>query len=98
MSKSKERYVIVRCDRASSFAGVFESRTGQEVVLRNARRIWYWSGAASLSQLAMCGVKNPNQCKFAMPVDRIELLDAIEVIDTTPAARKNIEEVPLWQA
>lgn len=58
------KYVIVRTYSAGVFAGELESRTGQEVVLRNARRIWYWSGAASLSQLAMEGTKDPANCKF----------------------------------
>lgn len=52
------KYVIVRTYSAGVFAGELESRTGQEVVLRNARRIWYWVGAATLSQLAMEGTKN----------------------------------------
>lgn len=47
------KYVIVRTYTAGAFAGELESRNGREVVLLNARRIWYWSGAASLSQLAM---------------------------------------------
>ena len=44
------KYVICRTYSAGVFAGYLESRNGQEVVLRNARRIWYWKGAASLSQ------------------------------------------------
>jgi hypothetical protein len=48
-----KKTVIVRTYTAGVFMGDLESRTGQEVVLTNARRIWYWSGAASLSQLAM---------------------------------------------
>ena len=44
-------YVIIRTYSAGVFAGYLEKRNGQEVVLRKARRIWYWDGAASLSQL-----------------------------------------------
>ncbi len=92
------KYVIVRTHSAGVFAGQLESKTGQEVVLRNARRIWYWSGAASLSQLAMEGTKNPSECKFPCAVDRVELLQAVEILDTTDAARKSIEGVPVWSA
>ena len=91
------KYVIVRTYSAGVFAGELESRTGQEVVLRNARRIWYWSGAASLSQLAMEGTKNPNNCKFPCEVDRVELLQAIEILDVTPEARESIKKVPVWE-
>lgn len=91
------KYVIVRTYSAGVFAGELESRTGQEVILRNARRIWYWSGAASLSQLAMEGTKDPANCKFPCEVDRVELLQAIEILDVTPAAEKSIKEVPVWK-
>ena len=91
------RYVIVRTYSAGVFAGELESRTGQEVVLKNARRIWYWSGAASLSQLASEGTKDPNGCKFPCEVERVELLQAIEILDVTPEAEKSIKGVPVWK-
>ena len=64
MKDKQERYVIVRTYSAGVFAGVFESRKGQEVVLTDARRIWYWKGAASLSQLAMEGTRDPVAVSF----------------------------------
>jgi hypothetical protein len=97
-SKTKLRYVIVRTYSAGVFAGELVSRKGQDVVMKNARRIWYWSGAASLSQLAMHGTSNPESCKFPCAVDRVELTQAIEILDVTPAARKSIAEVPTWEA
>lgn len=90
------KYVIVRTYSAGVFAGYLESREGREVVLRNARRLWRWAGAASLSQLAMQGVSKPDQCKFPCEVDRIELLEAIEILGVTYAAKANIEAVPVW--
>lgn len=91
------RYVIVRTYSAGVFAGELESRNGQEVVLKNARRIWYWAGAASLSQLAMEGTAKPSECKFPCPVDRVELMQAIEIIDCTAKAVESIKGVPVWQ-
>lgn len=91
------KYVIVRTYSAGVFAGELESRNGQEVVMRNARRIWYWSGAASLSQLAMEGTKDPANCKFPCEVDRVELLQAIEILDVTQQARESIKGVPIWK-
>lgn len=93
----KGKYVIVRTYTAGVFAGNMESRNGQEVVLTNARRIWYWSGAASLSQLAMEGTSNPSGCKFPCEVNRVELLQAIEILDVTLKAEKSIKEVPIWK-
>jgi hypothetical protein len=91
------KYVIVRTYSAGVFAGNLESRNGQEVVLVNARRIWYWAGAASLSQLAMEGTKKPEECKFPCEVERVELLQAIEILDVTEIAEKSIKSVPNWE-
>lgn len=97
-TQQTERYVIVRTHSAGAFAGVFESRAGREVVLRDARRLWYWSGAASLSQLATAGTSKPQSCKFPALVARVELLEAIEILDVSPEARQSIEAVPVWHA
>jgi len=91
-------YVIVRTYSAGVFAGNLESRNGREAIVRNARRIWYWDGAASLSQLAMEGTKKPENCKFPCEVDKVELLEVIEILYTTKEAEKSIKEVPIWSA
>ena len=91
------KYKIVRTYSAGVFAGEIVSRKGQEVVMKNARRIWYWSGAASLSQLAMEGTKDPENCKFPQEVNRVELLQVIEIIDVTSEAEKSIKAVPVWK-
>ncbi|MCR4293651.1 MAG: hypothetical protein NUV76_12330 [Candidatus Kuenenia sp.] len=91
------QYVIVRTYSAGVFAGYLESKRGQEVILTNARRIWYWEGAASLSQLAMEGTSKPERCKFPLSVDRVELLQAIEILSCTEKAKKSIEGVAIWK-
>ena len=91
-----KKYVIVRTYSAGVFSGELESRIGQEVVLRNARRIFRWDGAATLSQLAMEGTSKPENCQFPCEVDRVELLETIEILDTTEKARKSIKDVPVW--
>lgn len=92
-----EGYYIVRCDRAGVFAGNIKERNGQEVTMTNARRIWYWDGASTLSQLAMEGTKKPHNCKFTMPVDEILLLEAIEIIRCTDVAEILIKGVYEWK-
>ena len=92
----KKRMVIVRAHTAGAFAGEFISRKGQEVILKNARRLWYWAGAASLSELAMRGSSKPGECKFPCKVDRVDLLQVIEILDMTPQAIKSLNEVPIW--
>ena len=98
MKKNYEgRYCVVRGDRSGVFAGNVESRKGQEVIIKNVRRLWYWDGACSISQLAKDGTAKPSRCKFTVTVDEIELLDAIEIIECTAKAEQSIKEVSEWK-
>lgn len=90
-------YKIVRTYSAGVFAGYLESRNGQDVILRKVRRLWYWDGAASLSQLAEEGVSKPQNCKFPQEVDKIELLNVIEILDCSEKAKKSIDNVKIWK-
>src|SRR3990167_10950612 len=87
------KYVIVRTQSAGVFAGYLKEKTGETIILKNARRIWYWSGACSLSQLAMEGTKKSNECKFPCEVGSIELNQVIEIIDATQEAKESIASV-----
>jgi len=93
----KGEYVIVRTYSAGVFAGIIESRNDKEVVMRNARRLWYWDGAASLSQLSVDGVSKPENCKFPCEVDKVILTQAIEILPCTEKARKSIAGVKVWK-
>lgn len=96
MKIKKYPFVVVRTFSAGVFAGYLKNRDGREVNLVGAIRIWYWKGAASLSQLAVEGVKCPAECKFGVPADVI-LTEAIEIISTTAAAENAIKTVPSWR-
>lgn len=91
------QYCVVRTYSAGVFAGYVKSRVDKEVHMVEARRLWYWDGAASLSQLAMEGVKKPENCKFPCAVDSIILTEAIEIIPATEAARESIQDVKIWE-
>ncbi len=90
-------YQIIRTYSAGVFAGYVEKREGQEVTIRKARRLWYWDGAASLSQLAEDGVKKPDTCKFPCEVDKTLVTQAIELIDCTEKAKQSIQAVKVWK-
>ncbi len=95
------RYVIVRTCAMGVFAGELDAAESSETkkVLKNARRIWYWSGAASLSQLATTGTTKPKECKFPREVLRVELTSpqGFEVLDVSTQARESISGVPIWE-
>ena len=92
------KYVVVRARGAGVFAGTLKEKDGNEVVLNDARRLWYWAGANECTEIARSGVKEPNQCKFTVPVGEICILDVVEVIPCTEEAERIIKAVPEWKA
>ena len=92
-------YCIIRTYSAGCFAGYIDRKREDKSVgtVYQARRLWYWSGASSLSQLANEGVKNPSDCKFPCEVDEIDLVKIIEVIPATEEAKSSIDGVPVWE-
>ena len=89
--------VIIRADRSGVFFGELASRNGREVELKDARRIWSWYGATTLSQLANSGL-DKKKSRVCEPVKSILILDAIEVIPCTEKAIANLEGAPEWKA
>jgi len=89
-------YCMVRTYSAGVFAGYVVKEDGKEVTLKNARRIFRWHGAASLSQLAVDGTSKPSECKFPCEVEEVRLKEVIEMIPITEKARKSIKGVPIW--
>ena len=90
-------YVIIRSKDAGVFAGFLVKEEGDTVVLKDSRRLWYWDGAASLSQLAVDGVSKPQNCKFPVELATHKIMGVIEIIPTTVKAQKNIAAVPIWK-
>ena len=93
-----KQYCIVRAERAGVFAGTIKERNGSEVTMTDTRRLWYWDGAASLSQLAVEGTSKPRNCKFTVVVPEITVLGAIEIIPCTEEAEASIKGVKEWKA
>ena len=87
---------MVRSTNAGVFAGVVDKIDGQTAHLKDARRIHYWDGAASLSQLAMDGTSKPNNCRFPCAVDEVCVFEVIEIIPITDRAKESIEGVKVW--
>ena len=92
-----ERKVIIRGDRSGVFFGTLKEKNGTEVKLADCRRLWFWSGAASISQIAVDGTVNPSGCKFTVTVPEIVITDVIEVIPCSDKAIKSIEGVKEWK-
>ena len=89
MAKTVLKAVIVRTYSAGVHFGYLASRKGKEVSLVKSRRIWSWQGANTLSEIALHGVDAGS--RIAEPVS-ITLTEAIEIIDCTKEAVKNLEQ------
>lgn len=90
-------YKIIRSNMAGVFLAKVERKEHpQNIVMLDARRLWRWSGATTVSELALKGVSNAPSCKFDAPVSRIEIFDIVEILDATEEAVANLKAVPVW--
>lgn len=89
--------VIVRCNRAGVFYGTLKEydNANCEAVLGDVRRIHYWEGAASLSQVAMDGVGINS--RLTMVVPEMVVMEVIEIIPCSNEAIKNLESQKIWK-
>ena len=83
-TKNTKKIVLVRTYSAGVHFGALVSRTGTEVVLSDARRLWSWRGANTLNEVATKGVAQ--ESRISEPVVEITLTQAIEIIPVTEAA------------
>lgn len=88
--------VIVRADRAGVFYGTLTAKEGDEVQLSNARKIYYWSGANAIQQIATDGVDGVNS-KLTVSVEEITVMQVIEIIPCTEKSITNLENLKEWK-
>ena len=94
--KDGMEYVIVRSGQAGVFAGYLDEHVGDTVRLLESRRIYYWAGAATLSQLACDGTSKPDLCKFPVALPSHTILGVCEILPTTEKARLSLAGVKVW--
>lgn len=93
-----DKKVIIRGRYSGVQYGTLEQVDGTNVILKDSRRLWYWNGAASLTQLSQEGVKYPQDCKFTVTSQTpIYISDMIEILVCTDTAIQNIQEVAEWK-
>lgn len=90
--------VLIRSYAAGVHFGTLQSEVftpaGKVVVLSDSRRIHYWEGAASLSQVANDGIRTG---RVTMVLPAIEIVNVIETIPLSEGAIKNLESQPIWK-
>ena len=97
MEKKKAQKYVVRCDRAGVFFGEIDRIDGNQVVMNNVRKLWYWDGACAVEQLAVDGTCRPDECKFTVVVPTMTVLDPVQILPSTDKAAASIEGVREWR-
>lgn len=87
MKKQNKKLVTIRTYSAGVHVGELVSRNGKEIVLRNARRVWSWSGALSLHEVSTRGITGG---KISVAVDCIVLTEVIEMISLSETAMNSL--------
>lgn len=87
---------IFRGDRSGVFYGTLLKEEGKEVVIGNCRRIWYWDGANSISDISLIGTTRPENCKITAEVNQLKIKDCIEILPCTEQAIKALDGVAEW--
>ena len=92
------QYCVVRTYSAGVHIGYvkdFAVKHPQQATLINSRRLHYWDGAASLSQVAMNGVNSSS--RIAMEIPEIILTDIIEIIPCSEEATEFFKGAKAWK-
>ena len=103
--KAEKMDGMERCIIRSYGAGVFlgyvaeqkSELNGVNIILKQAKRIHYWDGACSLTQLALEGTKAQQNCRITDAVESQFIANVIEIIPITSKASKNLDEVKIWK-
>ncbi len=89
MSRFIGEFVIVRTYSAGVHMGILEECNGTAVILKDARRLWRWHGAFTLSEVSQNGCAEESRISQSVPM--ILLTQAIEVIPCSAKAEKNLK-------
>ncbi len=98
MEQFINKKVIIRSDRAGVFFGTLDKVIDNtNVILSNARKLYYWNGACAVEEIAVNGVTNPENCKFTVTVDIIGITGCIQILSCSEDSIKSINSVKEWK-
>jgi hypothetical protein len=83
---------IIRCNSAGVWFGEVVEKSGDEVIVKDARRLWYWKAKKSISLSAVAQYGLTDDSKVAPSVPKI-WLQAIELIPASKEAINSIEDM-----
>ena len=84
------KHCVVRTYTDGVHIGTVSAVDGMEVLLKNARRLWQWKGAFTLSEVAVSGIQSDS--RVAIEVPEIYLTQVISFTPTTKKAQKTYDK------
>ena len=86
--------VLIRTYSSGVHFGTLAQRAGDEALLLNAKRIWKWEGAFTLSEIANNGISDG---KISEAVSELLIKQVIEVIPLSANSFKNLNEQKIFR-
>lgn len=86
------RYVIVRTYSAGVHCGTLSKKIENEVILTNARRIWSWTKAFTLSKISTDGLGDESRLSIEVPEIKLTEIEIIPCSTKSETILKNIKE------
>ncbi len=87
------RYCVIRTYSAGVHIGTLRFSNGFEIILENARRIYYWKGAFTLHEVALNGVSEGSKLSAVIPEIA---LPCVEIIPCSDDIAKRFQEYPVY--
>lgn len=90
------KQIIARIERAGVFHGTLDYIDSDIIRLKDARRLYYWEGALSVTDMAAKGIKGG---KVTVPISTVEFLtdQIVELNECSVDATKSIESIKPWK-
>ena len=91
-----DKKIIARIDRAGVFHGTLDHIDNEIIRLKDARRIYYWEGALSVTDMAANGLRAG---KISAPVTKVEFMTSkvVELNECSNEASSSIEAIKVWK-
>ena len=97
MKITENKSYIVRTNRAGVFFGKIKEANAEEVTMTEVRKLWHWDGACAVEQIALEGVKKPQNCQFTVVVPEMTVMEPIQIIPCTDEATEILSKVAIWK-
>ena len=91
------KHVILRDDKAGIFFGILKGIEANKVVLlHDVRKIYKWSGANTIEDIAMKGIINHENSKVTIQVNSLLLGNFDQIVICTKEAITDLNKIPIW--